>query len=237
MASKDQPVKYGELIQTGSPDSILANLYRKILYGININFGRFDSLISRYMFDKNIPINNKKLSSTRRNLANELMASGQTWKVFVKGLAFLSVDYCDFEVEMTHKSGRITEHFRRFYTDNRKITSNAIPGVVTVSPEMVLSSIFKDARDQLGIDDKIFSEMTVDYIRRSKMLGDASALSNTKGNLKKDFLKPRLSWMFFVKSLVFLNVKRFKITARMHTTGGSNSDHNLEVILDMEDFA
>lgn len=103
---------YGGEIRTGSTDSILASLFRTILFDLGITPNRFNSLLERYIITANIPKNIKEISSLRGNLKKELLKTTMTWKVFIKGLVFLSVKKIDISIRLHHSNNKITEHYK-----------------------------------------------------------------------------------------------------------------------------
>lgn len=103
---------YAGEIKTGSTDSILASLFRTILYDLGITPSRFDTLLEKYIIRANIPTNIKEASSRRGNLRKELMSTSMSWKVFIKGLVFINIYKFDVSVRLYHRNNKITEHFK-----------------------------------------------------------------------------------------------------------------------------
>lgn len=109
---EDLTLPYGKQIVTGSPNSVLASLFRIILQDNNITAIRFDKLLRDYVKRTNPPTNMKDEASLRGNLKKELLKSIMTWNVFVKGLTFLNVTKFEVSVKLYHFNNKVTEHKR-----------------------------------------------------------------------------------------------------------------------------
>ena len=91
-------------------ESVLASAFKDIMFKMGVNPQRFMQLISDYIIKAKIPTNMKEVSSTRGNLKKELFKKAITWKVFVKGLAFLHVQRFTITIGLHHWRGDVTEH-------------------------------------------------------------------------------------------------------------------------------
>lgn len=109
---KNRVRRFGEQINTGSVDSILASLFRKILTELNINTTRFNSIMEQHLISKQaaIPQNTKERSSARGNLKKELLKETMTWKVFCRGLRFLHVPKITLTITLHHTVKQPTIH-------------------------------------------------------------------------------------------------------------------------------
>jgi len=99
-----------ERIRSGGQESVLASLFRSIIFDLGIGIERFNVLVERYMVRAHLPTNLKEASSVRGNLRKELLKPSMSWKVFIKGLKFLNIKKFDLNVTLYHASGRTTEH-------------------------------------------------------------------------------------------------------------------------------
>lgn len=104
-------------ITTGDSQSILANLFRKILSSNDVRSDRFNSLLERYITRANIPSNIKEVSSVRGNLKKELTKTSMSWKVFIKGIKFLGVKRFDLIIRLHMFDGSIQEHVQGVQLD------------------------------------------------------------------------------------------------------------------------
>jgi hypothetical protein len=109
------PKLVGEVTKT---DSLLAMLFKDIMFKMGVNAQHFMRLIADYIFKANIPANVKEISSTRGNLKKELFKSSITWKVFIKGLSFLHVKRFTLGIYLHHHNGKVTEHKRSVNLDD-----------------------------------------------------------------------------------------------------------------------
>jgi hypothetical protein len=109
---RDKAMQIGKPLKGGGSDSILADLFHRIMLGIGINSHRFDRLMESYLNDPRnaIPQNIKDRSSARGNLRKELLKSAMSWKVFCKGLRFLNIRRFHINIKLEHANGDITSH-------------------------------------------------------------------------------------------------------------------------------
>lgn len=119
--SEDKETKtYWNEIKTGTSDSILASLFRTILFDLGITATRFNILVEKYIIKAAIPKNVKDISTQRGNLKKELLKSTLTWKVFIKAMVFLNVMKIDIRIRLHHCSGTITEHHKTVVLDRHE---------------------------------------------------------------------------------------------------------------------
>lgn len=92
--------------------SVLARLFRRILFENQIDVLKWSYLMDRYLDDprNGIPKNGKDRSSARGNLNKELRRETMTWKVFRKALQFLGPTSIRFEIHLTWPNKKITTH-------------------------------------------------------------------------------------------------------------------------------
>lgn len=113
--NKKKIIPYGVPINSGSPDSILASLLRKIYYDVNIDIAKFYILVSRYISKFSKSTSPKIISSEKGNIKKELTAETISWNVFVsKGLAIINAKKIKIKLEITHSNNLITEHEKEF---------------------------------------------------------------------------------------------------------------------------
>jgi len=108
--SNDKTTQFDLKIKTGSSDSILASIFRDILFNTGVTPMRFNTLIEKYIVRAKIPRDIRKLSSVRGNLKKELLKSTMTWKVFIRGLLFLNIKKMEISVKLHDATGRVSIH-------------------------------------------------------------------------------------------------------------------------------
>ena len=96
----------------GSIDTILSTLFERIMTDLDINTYKWNQLMVRFINDprKCIPTNTKEQSSARGNLQKELLKPRMSWKVFCKGISFLSIKKFKLTIEAYHENGKTTNH-------------------------------------------------------------------------------------------------------------------------------
>jgi hypothetical protein len=121
--------------------------------------------------------------------------------------------------EITVKRGLIIDPtFHKDFTDIDKT-------------EQVISTLFHDILFQLNINNRRFNELIKDYIVRANIPTNIKEISNTRGSLKKELMKPSMSWKVFNKGMLFLNVSRFDIGVKLYHTNGKITTHYRSVNL------
>jgi hypothetical protein len=110
MSDKSGHKDYIGDIKTGTSDSILAALFRTILFDLGITTARFNTLLERYLISSNMPKNIETVSSLRGNLKKELLKNTMSFKVFIKGLVFLNVKKFELKITLYHGNNQVTIH-------------------------------------------------------------------------------------------------------------------------------
>lgn len=95
-----------------NPDYILANLFKLIKEGLNIDEVKFNDLITDYIRRVNIGIKDEEISSIKGNLKKELNRKHMTWRVFIKGLMFLNTHRFTIELKLQHVNKCYTTHYK-----------------------------------------------------------------------------------------------------------------------------
>lgn len=105
--------------KSGSTSSILTRLFRSVQhyviqpYGTNQKTGpKWYKLMDDYLSDSRncIGQNKRDRSQHRGNLIKELSRDEMSWKVFTKGLRFLSVVKFEITITAHHSDNTISEH-------------------------------------------------------------------------------------------------------------------------------
>lgn len=99
-------------VRSGSIDSILAVMFRKMMSELGISQQKFNMLMEKYLGDprNNIPQNMKDRATERGNMRRELMRTTMTWKVLCKGIRFLNVWKFSITFRLHHANKVVTEH-------------------------------------------------------------------------------------------------------------------------------
>jgi len=97
-------------INNATVTGILASIYREILFDLGITGGKFNMLLEQYVRISHKERDSVNISNFKNALKKELLGATMTWKVFMKGLGFLSVVKLDLTLNLTYKCGNETLH-------------------------------------------------------------------------------------------------------------------------------
>lgn len=214
-------------IKTGTADSILAGLWRQIKKELEVDDTKVESLIDRYatLAHKN-PIERTQF---RGNLKGELSKDAMTWKNFVRGMKVLRAKTVEITFVLHHVT-LISQHTLTMDLEESE-------DVVDTSKRNVLSDFFRNLLNDLGIDLGKFDSLLGSYMYRSKIPLTTKNRTHQRGNLKKEFLGPKLTWRSLVKGFNFLCVVKFEMRVKLTLQGIAPSEHRRMVVLnDIEDF-
>lgn len=103
--------------------------------------------------------------------------------------------------------------------------------IMTGSSDSILASLFRTILMDLNVTAIRFDRLLERYISNARLPNNIKEASSQRGNLKKELLKSSMSWKVFVKGMVFLNVKRFDISIKLHLSSGLISEHHKSVVL------
>ena len=229
MSYKEAIRPFGDEINTGSPGSILSGLYRAILKELGIEEARFRMFVDRYVESTSNGCDSKELSSMKGNARNELLKSVMTWKVFLKGLSVLNITQFEIAVQLYMDDDKDNVALVKRVTLSR----NKIEAEKQIENSgTILSGIFKEAMFQMDIDIDKFNEYVHAFIQRAGVPQNLKEISSARGNLKKELLKPAMTWNLFIKGMVFLKVKKFDIGISLHHFNGKITQHYRSIVLD-----
>ena len=101
-----------EITKTAGAGGVLSRLWRQMLMDMGIGPVHYDMLLQRYVTDprNGIPNNRKDQTSARGNIVKELAKPHMTWKVFCKGLRYLSIVKFELIIKAYHYDGRTSSH-------------------------------------------------------------------------------------------------------------------------------
>ena len=76
----------------------------------------------------------------------------------------------------------------------------------------VLSTLFKELVLSMGMEPELWYTYIKDYaLREAIHRNNPRDIASIRGNLNKEFLRKTMTWKVFVKAMMFLKVKRFRI--------------------------
>lgn len=215
-------------IRTGTADSILAGLWRQIKKELGVDDTKVENLIDLYSTTLNVDSHEHR-TQIRGNLRSELTKDTMTWKTFMKGMKVLRAT----KVEMTfvlHHVTLISQH--TLHLDLTEVDQEE-----DTPKRSQLSDFFHNLLNDLGIDLGKFDRLLSSYMVRSQIPITTKNRTHQRGNLKKEFLGPKLSWRSLIKGFNFLCVVKFEIKLRLHLKNNPPTEHNRIVVLnDIEDF-
>lgn len=125
---------------------------------------------------------------------------------------------------------------------SKSITKKPImPGENTIADshvKFILHNLFWKILGDNNINHEQFSGAIDRFI--SKNLSNLSSinirkLSSIRGNLKKEFFKKNMTWRVFVKGLLLMNVRKFRITVDVYQPSGKVTSHGISVNLNTMD--
>lgn len=104
------------------------------------------------------------------------------------------------------------------------------PGVVLKSGgvDSILASLFQSILVELGVNAAKFNVLMEQFLsdHRNQLPENIRDKSNVRGNLRKELLKPHMTWKVFCKGLRFLNISRFEIAITLHHSTRPPTTHS-----------
>lgn len=98
--------------------------------------------------------------------------------------------------------------------------------IKTGSVNSMLTRLFIEMLKSMNVDTMMYENRIDQYITNAGLPKNIKELSSVRGNIKKELSKPSMSWKVFLKSMVFLGVKEFKLSIHFK----NNHTDNLESI-------
>jgi hypothetical protein len=93
----------------------------------------------------------------------------------------------------------------------------------------MLTRLFIEMLKSMNVDTIMYENRIDQYIVNAGLPKNIKELSSVRGNIKKELSKPSMSWKVFLKSMVFLGVKEFKLSIHFknaHTEEFQNIEEN-----------
>lgn len=84
----------------------------------------------------------------------------------------------------------------------------------------VLASLYRKILEAGSVDNARFSAAVDRYIQRTTSERNMHLRSSTRGNLKKELLRERVSWKVFAKGLMVLGFLKFEIAIKLTAPNG-----------------
>lgn len=113
------------------------------------------------------------------------------------------------------------------------------PGTVVQSGgvDSILASLFHSILVSLNINGTKFNILLEQFLsdKQNGLADNIRDRSNIRGNLRKELLKPYMTWKVFCKGLRFINVQSFEIVIRLHHPNKSITEHSKHIYLTPED--
>lgn len=103
------------------PDKVLYALYKDLNVQTRTNMARFNKLFDMYAVRSHIPMNMKDISSARGNLNKEFKKDTMSWKVFIKGLIFLTATNVEFGIYLPRADGTVIHSFQKVVLDSENM--------------------------------------------------------------------------------------------------------------------
>ena len=106
--------------------------------------------------------------------------------------------------------------------------------VKTASTDSILASIYQNILAVcLQHSWPRFNRLMEDFLSdvRNNIPQNIKEKSSARGNLRKELLRPVMTWKVFCKGLRFLKIKRFTIIVQLHHANGITTEHKKEVQL------
>lgn len=201
---KHRLIPYGQRITSGPVGSVLCNLYRGILGSAGIDSDSYSRMVERASQrpDK------KESTSSVLGLGRDLMRESITWKMFLKGLAFLKVGRFEFTIAVFLEDGREL-HYSSVHLMNQIST-----------PGSILSTMFRALFGSDSMDISRHSNLMTQYLNRACIGMDRTKRAAVRAGLVKELFKPAITWKSFIKGMVYLSANRLEIKVLAYPTFG-----------------
>jgi hypothetical protein len=164
----------------GEASGVLSRLWRQILADRNMNPYTWGQLMQSYLDDprNGIPRDIRDKSSVRGNLNKELKRPRMTWKVFMKGLRFLSPRWVRFEIHFGWDDGTESVHHLDMGSKGPQLQARSVASIYAeaTAPQLTLPAPEKVNTEELermmGTDPQVDDDLhlllanpdSVDYV-------------------------------------------------------------------------
>lgn len=213
-------------IKSGTADAVLAGIWRKICYDLDIDDARLDDLILGYT--KKMTYNDpQKRAQDYGNWSSDLKQGQMTWTTFLRGPRCLNVKRMSMEFRLNHLRYNTIHTLAKEYPEPHEPVQDSETSETVTELSQFLMQIMHD----LGVTVSKISELLNVFVRRQTRLGGAKPF--LKGNVKKEFFHPRLSWASFIRALDFLTIPSFdlKITLEFYGRRRKVTNHRMSIVI------
>ena len=237
MAIRDELIPYNDPITASSVEAILPRLFRDIRDQMGIPENKFEILIERYISRRYPEFSAKKKSSTKHNYIGYYSKVFMMWRVFSMGFDIMCAKEFAFALTAKFAHQDLNEAFATVTCQTSFIRPGDDPITQEFKNEEALSILYKELQFRAGVTVDNFEELFARYAKKLQVPDNVAIISSTKGNLKKELGKKRMSWNNFVKALIFLTVYETNIAVYVKMHNGVVIKTYLRVILDADDLS
>lgn len=105
---------------------------------------------------------------------------------------------------------------------------------VSNSSDGILAALYKNIFMVLGVTPERFNVLMDQFLRdpRNGIPTNLKERSSARGNIRKELLRPYMTWKVFCKGLKFLNIPSFSVSITLNHRNGSKTYHTQKIILD-----
>lgn len=122
-----------------------------------VSSGRYEQLMVNFVKDPRncIPDSKKLQSSARGNLQKELLNSGMSWKVFIKGMRFLGLVGIDIQITAHHANGKKSIH-----KEHVNLGKHIVPTGIITAPTNELGGRFPTPQPRIAPSDELNKDVS-----------------------------------------------------------------------------
>lgn len=212
------------------PGVVLAKIFRKFLYILNIDINKYQHLIL-VMVRKLLINNNNKMFNFTSMLGEEIFSPSTTWRTFIKSLVFLGTKRFTMSIR-ANDDGPISICEVSLTDSNmiRSLFSFTEPDTKVESTGTYLRHLLDAVLADNGLD-MDYSTVINDYVKKSRS-SSYPVTKSFKGNLIKELRSDSITWKVFIKVLVVYGVTEPIVGVVIYDRFGKEYAVNLQVTLE-----
>lgn len=237
MAIRDESIPYNDPITASSVEAILPRIFRDIRDQMGIPENKFEILIEKFISRKYPEFTSKKKSSTKHNYIGYYSKIFMMWRVFAMGFDIMCAKDFTFAINAKFSHANLNEASASITCNTSFIRPGDNPTQQEFKNEEALSVLYKELQFRAGVTIDNFEELFSRYTQKLQIPDSVTTISSTKGNLKKELGKSRMSWNNFIKALIFLTAYEINIAVYVKMHNGVVVKTYLRVILDADDLS
>lgn len=218
-------------ITSGTADAALAGVWRKILTDLGIDPVRLDDLVYQYT-RKMTHVDVNKRTQWYGNVTSDLKEGSITWSTFLRGPKALGAEKMVMEFILHHRWVR-TRHVLIIHYGPPNEPEEVL-GPKGEKPPTELYLFFTRILKDLEVSVEKFNDLLTCYMRRILRVENTPVnRSFLRGNYKKNFTDPRLSWANFIKGLDFLTIPELDLNITITFGGkrGKTTHHHVHILI------